>query len=359
MTKKYQFLLLWLLCLSACRAQDNIIGFSDPRIHYMGRTITRDNSAELSWTATTVTISFDGTGIRALLKDQLGDNYYNVIVDGKVTMILHPDKEKRLYTLASGLPPGVHSLELFKRTEWAMGKTWLYGLLPDAHTTLLSAPPAPERKIEFYGNSITCGYAVEDSSGKDRGTAPYENAYIAYASITARHFNADYHCVTKSGIGILISWFPLIMPEMWDRADATDTLSKWDFKQWTPDLVVINLFQNDAWLTNMPDHEQFKARFGKTAPDSNTIVQAYRKFVQGVREKYPAASIICMLGNMDASKAGAPWPGYIQKAVGLLGDKNIYTLIVPFKGTPGHPNIAEQKILADSLINFIDKHINW
>ena len=325
----------------------------------MGRTLTRDNSAELSWTATTVSVSFDGTGIQALLKDQQGDNFYNVIVDGKLTQVLHPDNVKRLYTLASGLPPGVHNLELFKRTEWAMGKTWLYGLLPDVHTTLLSAPPAPKRKIEFYGNSITCGYAVEDSSGKDRGTAPYENAYVAYASITGRHFNADYRCITKSGIGILISWFPLIMPEMWDRTDATDSMSKWDFSQWTPDVVVINLFQNDAWLTAMPDHEQFKARFGRAAPGADAIVQAYKKFVQGIREKYPAASIVCMLGNMDASRTGAPWPGYVQKAVGLLGDKNIYTLIVPFKGTPGHPNIAEQKVLADSLIGFIDEHIRW
>jgi len=359
MKKNYHFLLCCLFCACACHAQNNIISYSDPRIHYMGRVITRDSSAELSWTATTVSVSFDGTGIQALLKDERGDNYYNVIVDGKVTTVLHPDNAKRLYTLASGLPSGRHNLEFFKRTEWAMGKTWLYGLLPGVHTTLLPAPPVPKRKIEFYGNSITCGYAVEDSSGKDRGTAPYENAYVAYASITGRHFNADYRCITKSGIGILISWFPLIMPEMWDRADATDSMSRWDFTQWTPDLVVINLFQNDAWLTAMPDNEQFKARFGKTAPGADVIVQAYRKFVQGLRGKYPGASIICMLGNMDASKPGAPWPGYIEKAVSQLGDKNIYTLIVPFKGTPGHPNIAEQKILADSLTSFIDKHISW
>ncbi|HVU54159.1 MAG TPA: SGNH/GDSL hydrolase family protein [Puia sp.] len=359
MKKNYHFLLATLIFGYACRARHDVIRYSDPRIQYMGRIVTKDSSAELSWTATTVSIAFDGTGIRALLKDEEGDNYYNVIVDGKVTTVLHLDKGKSLYTLASGLPAGHHNLELFKRTEWDKGKTWFYGLAPDAHTTLLPAPPAPKRKLEFYGNSITCGYAVEDSSGKDRGTAPYENAYAAYASITGRHFNADYRCITKSGIGILISWFPLIMPEMWDRVDATDTVTKWDFSRWTPDVVVINLFQNDAWLTNMPGHEQFKARFGKTAPGADVIVQAYKKFVQGMREKYPRAALICMLGNMDASKPGAPWPGYIEKAVSQLDDKNIYTLIVPFKGTPGHPNIAEQKILADSLIDFMDTHIRW
>jgi hypothetical protein len=359
MKKNYTFLLISFFYAFACRAKQPFIGFSDPRIHYMGRVITRETSAELSWTATTVSISFNGTGVKALLKDQIGDNYYNVIVDGKITAVLHPDSTKRLYSLASGLAPALHNLQLFKRTEWDKGKTWFYGLLPDTLTTVLSAPPAPKRRIEFYGNSISCGYAVEDSTGQDRGTAPYENAYIAFASLTGRHFEADYRCITKSGIGILISWFPLIMPEMWDRADATDEKSKWDFKSWTPDVVVINLFQNDAWLTKKPDHEQFKARFGKTAPGEDSIVQAYKLFVMGIREKYPRASIICMLGNMDATSPGAPWPGYIEKAVGLLGDKNIYKLILPFKGTPGHPSIAEQKALADSLIGFMAKHINW
>jgi hypothetical protein len=359
MKKNYHFLLAGLICVYACRAQDHLAGSSDTRIQYMGRVIERGSSTELSWTATTVTVAFDGTGMQALLKDQRGDNYYDVIVDGRLTTVLHPDNIKRLYTLAAGLPPGRHSLELFKRTEWAMGKTWFYGLLPDEHTTLLPPPPPPGRKIEFYGNSITCGYAVEDSSGKDRGTAPYEDAYVAYAAVAARHFNAQLSCITKSGIGVLVSWFPLIMPEMWDRLDATDTGSKWDFSRWTPDVVVINLFQNDAWLTNMPANEQFKARFGNTAPGPDVIIRAYKQFVQGIRGKYPNADIICMLGNMDATKAGAPWPGFIQKAVSQLGDKKMHTLIVPYKGTAGHPNIAEQKVLADSLIDFIDKNIRW
>lgn len=359
MKTKYSLFFLGLIVAFACQGQEKAIPGNDPRIHYMGRIVMKDSVAELSWTATTVSIRFNGTGIKALIRDQWGDNYYNIIIDGQVKMVLHPDSLKELYTLASGLQPGRHTLELFKRTEWAMGKTWLYALLPQAHTTLLPAPPAKKRKIEFYGNSITCGYAVEDSSGKDRGTSPYENAYVSYASVAARHFNAEYTCITKSGIGILVSWFPLIMPEMWDRTDATDTATKWDFSRYTPDIVVINLFQNDSWLINLPNHEQFKARFGTSAPGADTIVQAYKRFVRQVRQKHPQSYIICMLGNMDATKEGAPWPGYIKRAVSQLDDGKIFSLIVPFKGKPGHPNIAEQKMLADSLIHFIEEHIRW
>src|SRR5260370_21713956 len=204
MKNKYYFLFVLLTIASTCWGQDSKsssdsrlppsshhIPSNDPRLHYMGRVITTDSAAILSWTASSVSFHFRGTGIKALIKDQIGDNYYNVLVDGRLTKILHPHILTKTYTLASGLRPGPHSLELFKRTEWAMGKTWLYAILLDAHTSLLAAEAGKNRKIEFYGNSSTCGYAVEDSSGKDRGTAPYENAYVAYAAITARHFNAE------------------------------------------------------------------------------------------------------------------------------------------------------------------------
>ncbi len=118
---------------------------------------------------------------------------------------------------------------------------------------ILEPSRLPKRKIEFFGNSITCGYAINDKV-HDSPNGYYENNYDAYAAITARHFNAQYHCTSKSGIGIIVSWFPLIMPEMYDRLDPTDSASKWDFSKYTPDLVVINLLQNDSWIVNMPDN---------------------------------------------------------------------------------------------------------
>jgi hypothetical protein len=62
---------------------------------------------------------------------------------------------------------------------------------------------------------------------------------------------------------------------------------------------------------------------------------------------------------MEAVKEGSPWPGYVQKAVAQLDDKNIYAHIFPYKNTPGHPNKSEQQAMADDLIAFIDQHIKW
>jgi len=124
-------------------------------------------------------------------------------------------------------------------------------------------------------------------------------------------------------------------------------------------VVVIDLFQNDCWLTNMPAHPQFKYRFGNTAPGNDYIVAAYRSFITKLRAKYPKAHIICALGNMDATREGSPWPGYIQQAVAQLHDAKMYTHFFKYKNTPGHPKTSEQQVMAVSLIDFIEKKIKW
>ena len=62
---------------------------------------------------------------------------------------------------------------------------------------------------------------------------------------------------------------------------------------------------------------------------------------------------------MDATKEGSPWPGYVQKAVDQLKDQNVYTLFFKYKDTAGHPKVNEQKAMAESLIEFIEKNISW
>ena len=339
-------------------SQQTFISAKDSHIVYEGRVPFMNDTAELTWPGTSVYINFKGKGISGVFKDADTSNYYNVIIDKSNIQKLHFDTVKQTYVLASGLADGNHTLQLFKRTEWDKGKTFFYGFSFDNNAELLLQPELPKKKIEFFGNSITCGYAIEDTV-KDSPTGYYENNYDSYAAITARHFNAQYYCTSKSGIGIMISWFPLIMPEMYDRLDPTDSTSKWNFENYTPDIVVINLLQNDSWLVLQPDNPQFKNRFGTKAPDENTIVEAYKDFVQLIRNKYLNAQIICMLGSMDITKEGSPWPGYVQKAVGQLNDKKIYTWVAPYKNTPGHPKTQEQEALAKSLIAFIEQNITW
>lgn len=355
----FHILILTCALFGVANAQTKFIPYNNQSIYYEGRITKKPDAAEFSWPGTSATVLFKGTNISAILKDGDTANYYNVIVDDKDIHKIHTDTLKHSYVLASGLPEGKHKVQLFKRTEWDKGKTWFYGFETSQNTKILPAAIPKKRKIEFYGNSITCGYAMEDSSGNDSWHGYFENNYLSYAAITARYFDAQYFCISKSGIGIMVSWFPLIMPEMYDRLDATDSTSKWDFTKYTPDLVVINLFQNDSWIVKMPEHEQFKYRFGTKAPEENFIIASYRHFVETIRNKYPDASIICVLGSMDATKEGSPWPGYIRTAVEQLHDLKIYIHFFKYKNTDGHPKVAEQKAMANSLIEFIENNIKW
>ena len=293
------------------------------------------------------------------MEDENGDNYYNIILDNDSLFILHTDTIKRYYQLASQLPKGKHTIEIFKRTEWDRGKTSFYGFQIKGNPKLLHKSEPPKRKMEFYGNSITAGYAVEDTSGKDSPDSTFTNNYLSYAAITARHFNAAYQCICRSGIGITVSWIPLIMPELYDRLNPTDPNSKWAFSQYSPDIVVINLFQNDSWLVNMPNSEAYKTRFGNESPDDAYLINAYQQFLSKIRTHYPNAHIICSLGCMDAVKEGSIWKDYIKTAAANLNDEMIYTHFMPYLEASTHPSIKDQEIMANHLIQFIEDTINW
>ena len=149
------------------------------------------------------------------------------------------------------------------------------------------------------------------------------------------------------------------MPEIYDRLNPFDAGSKWDFSKFTPQVVVINLFQNDAGVIQSGSGPLFEARFGHTPPTEDFNINTYKNFVSNIRAKYPKASIICALGSMSACKPGSPWVGYIQKAVSALNDKKIYSFIFTYKNTPGHPTIKEHQAMAGELIAVIDKSRIW
>jgi hypothetical protein len=313
--------------------------------------------AAIYWPGSSVKTKFVGSVLKAILKDQRGHNYFNVIVDEDSVYRLQLDTLKKEYTLISGLTRGEHTVELFRLTDWSDGVTWFYGFQYEKDAKVLPVPPKT-RRIEFYGNSITVGAAMEDYNG-DSGKGEFTNNYLSYGALTARHYNAAYTCIARSGIGLMVSWFTLIMPDMYDRLNPFDSTSVWDFSKATPDIVVVNLLQNDYALSFMPEYDQFKKRFGTQPPSPDHIIASYRNFVSALRKHYPDAHIVCVLGNMDATRPGSPWPGYIEQAVASLHDPKMYTHFFPFKNTEGHPKVAEQQRMADSLIVFIDRHIKW
>lgn len=346
--------------LIGCGKASTQITASNPGILYTGRiNLSEPQAPVFYWSGSEVKLRISGGTLRVELADEKGKNYFNVVIDGAEPYYIRLDSGRSWYTLAEDLPAGEHTISLIKRNEWDNGGTTLHGFELFGGE-LLPAPESYSRTIEFIGNSITAGYAIEDLTGGDSPDSIYTNNYPTYGAVTARHFNAAYICTCRSGIGITVSWDPtIIMPEVFPRLNPREPESKWDFSRLKPDLVVVNLLQNDSWLVNLPQEAGFKARFGETAPTTDEVIASYQEFISLVRNTYPGTPIICALGSMDATKEGSPWPDYVQEAVDGLGDSLIYTHFFPYIEKGGHPRISDNKEMAASLIAFIEDKLKW
>lgn len=335
------------------------INYKSDFLKYQGRIDTNNSeSAKFYWSGSSVKIKFIGTSLNAVVRDESGRNYFNIIVDEIKIHVRKFPTEKTKINLISDLPFGEHEIEIYKRTEWDMGPTYFYGFEFETETEILPVPNNTY-KLEFYGDSLSAGLGVEDPLGMEIENIALTDQHKSYSSITARHFNADAHFIVRSGIGLMVSWSSYIMPEIWNRLNPENEKSLWNFSKFIPDIVVVNLFQNDSWLVKEREHEQYLERFGEVEPSASFIINSYKSFINKLRQAYPSANIICMLGSMDSTAKNSPWPGYIQTAVESLDDEKIFSLFVPYKEREGHPNEAEQKVIASYLIQFIKQNFNW
>ncbi len=182
-----------------------------------------------------------------------------------------------------------------------------------------------ELLIEFIGDSITCGYGVDDEDRDHHFSTTTEDVTRAYAYKTAQTLNADYSMVAISGYGIISGYSsddkPVsnqTIPQYYDTLGFTygDFGSekpqdiKWDFSAAQPDIILVNLGTNDSSYT--------KGKEDRIA----SFTEEYGKFIKTIREKNPDATIICSLGIM-----GAQLYSSIELAVNTYveetGDENI------------------------------------
>jgi lysophospholipase L1-like esterase len=310
---------------------------------------------KFAWSASTIKADFSGTGISVGLVSQ-GDNWFNVIVDDEVLEPINvTSSTSSPINLVSGLEEGEHSIELVKRTECWVGEVQFLGFIVE-DGSLLETPKESSRKIEFIGDSITCGYGNEGTDQYQTFTTQNENAYLAYGSIASRILGADQITVSWSGKGIMRNYggdTTEVLPEIYDRILPYNTDLSWDSSKWIPDVVVINLCTND---------------YSIGIPDETTFVNAYLDFVQKIREQYPSAYIYCAVGpmlsgdNLDSARTN------IQSVVdtqALTGDDNIGFIEFPVQdaangyGEDWHPSVATHELMAEQLANQIEDDLGW
>ena len=93
--------------------------------------------------------------------------------------------------LSEKLARELELISIFRRTEGFSGPTRFKGLILDEGKTLADPPERPPLKIEFYGNSITCGMGNEVPDQDEDENNAKRNNYLTYGAITTRNLNAE------------------------------------------------------------------------------------------------------------------------------------------------------------------------
>jgi lysophospholipase L1-like esterase len=350
---------------TAC--DSNSYGPTCPYITYVGRVDkSNPNFVSFAYPGVSIHAEFRGTSITARFKDfaQQGmhNTFYCIIDQGEPQKIVLSESQYE-YILASRLKDTLHKVELIKLTESLVGEVGFCGFyvgdkLDDAF--LVCNDPLPTLKMEFVGNSITCGYGNELSSMTPKqGFSPLnENNYYAFGAITARELNAQYVCTAYSGRGVCRNYegdSENTIPQFYNRTIATKPGSKWDHNDYIPDILVLNIGTND-----------FGAETTTKIPvDSIQFIAEYTAFLQRMRGYYPNAEIICAVGPMtnDDSdlypKQLTRYSQYVLSAIKNVGGESnhvYYFETEPQKGPYGedyHPTIATHQRIANELVSFI------
>lgn len=153
-------------------------------------------------------------------------------------------------------------------------------------------------KIEFIGDSITCGYGIDEANDNGYFTTATENFTKTYAYLTAENLSADCSAVCFSGFGVYSGYTTGgiinsadVLPLHYDKAcylyGGREIL--WDFRESDNDIVVINLGTNDA------------SYCAKSVSGRQEFTRRYTDFIRQVRFCNPDAYILCILGDMNNS----------------------------------------------------------
>lgn len=303
----------------------------------------------LAWSGSELRARFTGTQLSlGFASSHWGSSHFTVDIDGQRHWLAVPGQASSQWRLREPLAPGEHTLRLVKRTEGSMAEVRFTGLSLAEGGRLLEPPPARPLTLEFYGDSITAG-ACDGDVADDQ----YEDLYPhdgtrAYGAVTAERLGADYIGIAVSGIGITATWHDLLMPEVWDRVAPRRDAAVAPPDPRAPDVVLLNLGQND---------HGFPASKGQ--PIAADFGERYLAFVRQLRQRYPTARLVLLMGGMSAPREQPAIPQAVAHAVQQLrreGDARVWSY--RFEAFAwAHPRIDVHARMADELTRFLQSEV--
>jgi lysophospholipase L1-like esterase len=242
-------------------------------------------------------------------------------------------------------------------------KPEFWGFVTDGQ--LVEPPALPSKKIEFIGNSITCGYGNEAMLPTNHYSYETQNHYLSYAQIAARQLDAVAYIVARSGIGVYRNYngprtgtpdnridvqyeYTMYAEKSAFRREGGAMVERWDFSRFQPDVVCINLGTNDLSANN----------YGTTL-----LKQGYKKLLRMVRQHNPQAKIVWLTGTMLQKKELDICRRLLDEVADEAhrsGDQQVYRFDMTPQGSLGygadwHPSYEQHKKMADELTAFLRK----
>lgn len=290
--------------------------------------------------------------------------YFTIEIDGEYKGRVGVLKTGWL-TLASGLKNTEHTVRFTRSGEATRGKLSAdkIRVLSDAEESLAMPKKTAEksRKLEFYGDSYTVGYAnIYDQSEIQPSGAVWETGkntdfYNSYAGIVSRAFDADVNVIAGSGKGIVKNGdgsTETTITKQIGLADLkirkTDAPSAWNFNNYTPNAIVIFLGTNDK----------------SAGVSDNDFAKGYSKFISELAEKYGT-------NGEDIKYIIVTKSGLYENAIGTMlddlgwsknGDDNIYIFKYNKFETDthtGHPTKEQHSEIAKETADFIKQATGW
>lgn len=371
-------------CLTACGDKDENnskgqeemgpVVLTNKNVKLVGRTELIDDTLWLAFSGTGAEFNYEGkklditfVGDGAAFGGEENMARVAVYVDGeRVVDELINEKEKTVTAFENTESKNV-KVQIIKLSETAMSTV---GVKPITLADGEKITPASEKehKIEFIGDSITCGYGVDDEDRDHHFVTGTEDVTKAYAYKTAQKLNADYSMVSISGYGIISGYTGngqkvsvQTIPQYYDKLgfsyqsfDETTTPQsvEWDFANYTPDVIVINLGTNDnSYVSGKSDRKK-------------EYYDGYTAFLKTVREKNPDAEIFCVLGLMG-SELYNTIEDVVYDYTKETGDAKVHAFKLPTQdaslgyAADWHPVEANHEIASEAMAEEIKTVMGW
>ncbi len=326
---------------------------------FEGRILKDENMVYLGFTNSKVSFFCKGKKLRCLMRSNITEDVnmagLSVYIDDKVidreTLVV--DKSEAWYDICQLPDDEVHMVTILKLTEAAMSYVALVELdIVDGELVKGQFPSKPELKLEFIGDSITCGYGVLGEPESEY-TLREENGLLTYGQIATEILGARARFFSVSGYGAYIDYEGNVegnVPRLYPYINwFADKEMLYDYKEYIPDVVVINLGTNDSGHM----HKNWV---------QEGFIKSYSNFITRLKEIYPNTKILCICGTL--CDIMFEW---IEKAICICeekGIKDIYMRRLPYHNVEEdgmasqHPSIITHQKDGKRVADFIREIVN-